>query len=105
GLSMGGFGTWAVALAAPDRFAAMAPICGGGDPARVGALRHLPGWAFHGARDPIVPLQRSVRAPEAGGPCRSPPRTAWPGPAGARGAHRGADTACACSRTPAPWAA
>ena len=28
GLSMGGFGTWAVALAAPDRFAAVAPICG-----------------------------------------------------------------------------
>ena len=60
GLSMGGFGTWAVALAAPDRFAAIAPICGGGDPARVGAIRHLPVWAFHGARDPIVPLQRSV---------------------------------------------
>ena len=58
GLSMGGFGTWAVAIAAPDRFAAIAPICGGGDPSRVGVLRHLPVWAFHGARDPIVPLQR-----------------------------------------------
>jgi predicted peptidase len=65
GLSMGGFGTWAVALAAPARFAAMAPICGGGDPARVSALRHLPVWAFHGARDPIVPLQRSVEMVEA----------------------------------------
>jgi len=65
GLSMGGFGTWAVALAAPDRFAAIAPICGGGDPARVGVLRHLPVWAFHGARDPIVPLQRTVEMVEA----------------------------------------
>jgi predicted peptidase len=65
GLSMGGFGTWAVALAAPARFAAIAPICGGGDPGRVGALRHLPVWAFHGACDPIVPLQRSVEMVEA----------------------------------------
>jgi predicted peptidase len=65
GLSMGGFGTWAVAIAAPDRFAAIAPICGGGDPSRVGVLRHLPVWAFHGARDPIVPLQRTVEIVEA----------------------------------------
>ena len=43
----------------------MAPICGGGDPAHVGALRHLPVWAFHGARDPLVPLQRSVEMVEA----------------------------------------
>jgi predicted peptidase len=65
GLSMGGFGTWAVAIAAPDRCAAIAPICGGGDPSRVGVLRHLPVWAFHGARDPIVPLQRTVEMVEA----------------------------------------
>ena len=65
GLSMGGFGTWAIALAAPDRFAAIAPICGGGDPSRVGVLRHLPVWAFHGARDTIVPLQRTVEMVEA----------------------------------------
>src|SRR5262245_42370638 len=57
GLSMGGFGTWACALAAPERFAAIAPICGGGDPSRVGVLQHLPVWVFHGAHDPIVPLQ------------------------------------------------
>ena len=65
GLSMGGFGTWAVAIAAPNRFAAIAPICGGGDPSRVGVLRHLPVWAFHGARDPLVPLQRTVEMVEA----------------------------------------
>src|SRR4029450_8824074 len=64
GLSMGGFGTWAVAIAAPDRSAAGAPICGG-DPSRWGVLRHLPVWAFHGARDPIVPLQRTVEMVEA----------------------------------------
>ncbi|HMO65954.1 MAG TPA: PHB depolymerase family esterase, partial [Verrucomicrobiota bacterium] len=35
GLSMGGYGTWALAAAAPERFAAVAPICGGGDPIAV----------------------------------------------------------------------
>jgi predicted peptidase len=60
GLSMGGFGTWAFAIAMPDRCAAIAPICGGGDPSRVSALRHLPVWVFHGAKDAIVPLQRSA---------------------------------------------
>jgi predicted peptidase len=32
GLSMGGYGTWNLAIAFPDRFAAIAPICGGGNP-------------------------------------------------------------------------
>ena len=32
GLSMGGFGTWSLAAAHPERWAAIAPICGGGDP-------------------------------------------------------------------------
>jgi len=31
GLSMGGYGTWALAAAHPDKFAAIAPICGWGD--------------------------------------------------------------------------
>ena len=40
GLSMGGFGTWALAASSPDRFAALVPICGGGDPnARPGRTR------------------------------------------------------------------
>src|SRR5690606_1851775 len=33
GLSMGGFGTWDLAVRHPDWFAAIAPICGGADPA------------------------------------------------------------------------
>src|SRR5262249_37901732 len=33
GLSMGGGGTWSHAAAYPDRWAAIAPICGSGDPA------------------------------------------------------------------------
>jgi len=59
GLSMGGFGAWSLAMARPERFAAVAPICGGGNPKHVGVLKDVPVWAFHGALDPVVPLARS----------------------------------------------
>ena len=59
GLSMGGFGTWALAAAAPERFAAIIPICGGGDVIATRRLTKLPAWVFHGAKDPVVPLKRS----------------------------------------------
>jgi len=59
GLSMGGFGTWNLATAYPDRFAAIAPICGGGNPLEAGKLRGVPVWVFHGAKDPVVPLKSS----------------------------------------------
>jgi predicted esterase len=65
GLSMGGFGTWNLAMEAPGRFAAIAPICGGGDPERVWRLRHTPAWVFHGAQDKVVPLQASEQMVEA----------------------------------------
>jgi predicted peptidase len=58
-MSMGGFGTWALAGYSPDRFAAIIPICGGGEPLLTRALRHMPVWAFHGGKDPIVPVKRS----------------------------------------------
>jgi len=69
GLSMGGYGTWSVGLRHPDRFAAIVPICGGGDPIRVmlvdpskaQAVRTLGVWAFHGAKDPVVRLEESER--------------------------------------------
>ena len=60
GLSMGGFGTWDTAVRYPQRFAAIAPICGGGDPRRVGQIRNIPVWVFHGDKDPTVPVQRSI---------------------------------------------
>lgn len=73
GLSMGGYGTWALAAAAPERFAAVAPICGGGDPVAVRlaggpqaeALKTLGVWAFHGAKDEVVRLSESERMVEA----------------------------------------
>jgi predicted peptidase len=65
GLSMGGFGTWAWASRYHWQFAAIAPICGGGDPALAKHLIRTPIWAFHGDADPIVPLQRTVEMVEA----------------------------------------
>ena len=65
GLSMGGFGTWEIASRYPDRFAAIAPICGGGDPRRVKPLRDMPTWVFHGDKDEAVPVQRSIEMVEA----------------------------------------
>ena len=59
GLSMGGFGTWSLAARAPERFAALAPICGGGEPYWAERFSHVPIWVFHGAKDEAVPLVRS----------------------------------------------
>ncbi|MEA5506339.1 prolyl oligopeptidase family serine peptidase [Halotia wernerae UHCC 0503] len=59
GLSMGGFGTWRWAAAEPQSFAAIAPICGGDNPLTAKNLKNLPVWAFHGARDHVVPLRES----------------------------------------------
>lgn len=59
GLSMGGFATWELAALTPNRFAAIAPICGGGEPYWTRRFKHLPTWAFHGARDTGVPVERT----------------------------------------------
>lgn len=69
GLSMGGYGSWALLAKAPERFAAIAPICGGGNtidfllPGRgkAAALKATPVWAFHGAKDSVVLLAESER--------------------------------------------
>lgn len=82
GLSMGGYGTWHLALAHPERFAAVVPVCGGivkpetaqsvrtsplvadqSDPYGFAAnrLRHIPVWIFHGADDGIIPPSESRR--------------------------------------------
>lgn len=59
GLSMGGYGTWATIAKHADRFAAAAPICGGGNPASAKGIGKLPVWAFHGDEDRVVPVKRS----------------------------------------------
>ena len=83
GLSMGGYGTWQLLARYPELFAAAVPICGGGDPARLGhpdapgdgfdlegllRARAVPLRVFHGANDLVVPPEESrrlVRALEA----------------------------------------
>src|SRR5690606_23701288 len=59
GLSMGGWGTWNLAITNPSRFAAIVPICGGEKPAKASALKDVPIWAFHGAKDEVVPVSES----------------------------------------------
>jgi predicted peptidase len=58
GLSMGGFGAWELAMSAPERFAAIAPISGSGDDERACGMKNVPVWAFHGAQDDVVALAR-----------------------------------------------
>jgi len=73
GLSMGGYGTWSLGLTHAERFAAIAPICGGGDlivllladPKKATAIKTLGVWAFHGGKDPVVPLAESERMVDA----------------------------------------
>ena len=80
GLSMGGYGTIHLALAHPERFAALVVVCGGLlphattvsvqrsplIPADAGpyafvarALRDKPVWLFHGAADQTIPVDES----------------------------------------------
>jgi predicted esterase len=51
GVSMGGFGVYDVAARYPQRFAAMAVLSGGGEPATAERLKTVPAWIFHGADD------------------------------------------------------
>jgi predicted peptidase len=65
GLSMGGFGTWEIAAQHGRRFAAVAPICGGGNPRFARSLRNMPVWAFHGDKDEAVPVSASIEMVDA----------------------------------------
>jgi predicted peptidase len=65
GLSLGGLGVWQLASAQPERFAAVAPVCGRGDLALAARLENVPIWIFHSAADPVVPAVESDRMFEA----------------------------------------
>jgi predicted esterase len=60
GISMGGFGSWALGLACPERFAAVAPVCGGSDLTDAARLKDIPLWAFHGQEDKTVPVTNTI---------------------------------------------
>ena len=59
GASIGGYTTWQLAMAHPELFAAIAPICGGGMYWNAGRLKTVPVWAFHGEIDHVVLLRES----------------------------------------------
>jgi predicted peptidase len=72
GLSMGGYGTWDLAIKYPKLFAAIAPICGGaGSGPAVCKIKDVPVWTFHGDKDTTVPMAETEylvkRLKECGG--------------------------------------
>ena len=60
GLSMGGTGTWMLAMAAPEKFAAIAPICGSGIYWNGFSLKDMPIYIYHGDCDESVPISNSI---------------------------------------------
>ena len=65
GLSMGGYGSWKMAASHPDRFAAVSPICGRGNPEDAAKLVDVPIWVFHGTEDKAVLYRHSAEMVEA----------------------------------------
>ncbi len=82
GLSMGGYGTWHLAMAHPERWAALVVVCGGllphptttavaqsplnaeaADPYAftAHAVRNFPIWIFHGTDDPVIPVDEAKK--------------------------------------------
>jgi predicted esterase len=66
GHSMGGFGTWSIAMDHPDLFAALGPISGGGNPDGMAKLRDIPQYVTHGNDDRTVNVNSSRTMVEAG---------------------------------------
>lgn len=65
GWSMGGYGAWSLAAAEPARWSCVVAVSGGGDVGQVAALKDVPVWAFHGAKDSIIKPEESQKLVEA----------------------------------------
>jgi predicted peptidase len=65
GYSMGGYGTWYIAALYPDLFAAIIPICGGGNVETAKKIAHIPTWVFHGKKDSVVSIKKSYKMVDA----------------------------------------
>jgi predicted peptidase len=80
GLSLGGMGTWSLGTKYPERWAALVPVCGRGEPAQADRIKNLPVWCFHGDADRAVSVEGSramIKALEATG--AKPRYTEYPG--------------------------
>lgn len=65
GMSFGGTGTWAFAIQYPERFAAVAPLCGSFvDLTRIERMKEVPVWVFHGQLDKFIPIEIPTNAVE-----------------------------------------
>lgn len=68
GISIGGYGTWQVAMDHPDRIAAIVPLCGGvNEPemANLPKLKGVPAWTLHGTSDDLIPIGETERVADA----------------------------------------
>lgn len=76
GLSLGGGGAWVGAQDQAKVFAALAPVCGGfNSPTKAINLANedLPVWAFHGDKDTVVPMSRTINMVNAINGCTPTP--------------------------------
>lgn len=79
GVSVGGAGTWTYAVTYPDKVAAIAPICGWGNPSQACAMKDIPTWAFHGAKDKVISIEASQKMVNALKKCGAEPKfTVYP---------------------------
>lgn len=76
GLSLGGYGTWAYAVARPQVLAAVVPIAGAGNTGAACQMRTVPVWAFHGDADGTVNVSGSINMVDALNACAPPPPVA-----------------------------
>lgn len=76
GLSMGGYGAWALMMDDPARFAAIAPVVGGYffNPKQLCEIKDKPIWVFAAKRDRNVPLKESERVVNALKACGAEPQ-------------------------------
>jgi predicted peptidase len=57
GISMGGAGAWTLAADHPQRWSALAPVCGWYDGNK--EMPQIPIWIFHGDADRVIPVEHS----------------------------------------------
>jgi predicted peptidase len=62
GLSMGGYGTYALASKIPHKIAAALPVCGVADLKTIHKMKNIPTWIFHGDQDQVILVKNSLDA-------------------------------------------